>query len=395
MGDERLQRIQRLQFSEREEANALLLDLVKELFPQLDVLRAELRPLAVSLNSFNGFLHLRDGRRLFFKTHIEPNSIIGEYYNADLLAKAGYPVIRPLLASTEYGKQMLIYDVIESPSVFDVAHALDLGDRDDLATLGDAQHQADDRLWQIYLSTLEWQTAETAAEAPVHQLFHHRLGARYEQFYAGKPFEMPGGQRVSWETLCQRKWIINDYETTETLGNAIAQARVVLRPDQPGWSVIGHGDAHNGNVFYTPEGLVYFDPAFAGRHHPLLDLAKPAFHNVRATWMYHPEEVLESLEIDWYDSGNAIIVEHNYQLSPCRKTFANSKLDRVYRPLLAELIRRDSEQSTKPPDPAAIADKYTRIIRSAMLCCALLTMNLADRNRFPPEIALLGVCQAM
>ncbi len=56
----------------------------------------ELRPLAVSLNSFNGFMTVRDGaagsRRYFFKTHIESDGVIDEYYHAALLAEAGYPV---------------------------------------------------------------------------------------------------------------------------------------------------------------------------------------------------------------------------------------------------------------------------------------------------------------
>jgi len=47
----------------------------------------ELRPLAVSLNSFNGFLTLANGGRLFFKTR-GPGSVIGEYYNSKLLADA-------------------------------------------------------------------------------------------------------------------------------------------------------------------------------------------------------------------------------------------------------------------------------------------------------------------
>jgi len=57
----------------------------------------ELRPLAVSLNSFNGFLTLRDGSKLFYKTHVEPGSVIDEYYNTTLLAEAGYPIIKPRL----------------------------------------------------------------------------------------------------------------------------------------------------------------------------------------------------------------------------------------------------------------------------------------------------------
>src|SRR5258708_6014965 len=148
-GDSRLQRIQALQFRDKAAAEGLLLDFVRETFPQLDVIAVELRPLAVSLNSFNGFLRLRDGSRLFYKTHVKPGSVINEYYNSTLLAEAGYPVVQPKYMSTEYGRQFLIYDVIESPSVFDVAREIELGKRSDLKQLTAAQNQSDDQLLQI------------------------------------------------------------------------------------------------------------------------------------------------------------------------------------------------------------------------------------------------------
>ncbi len=379
-GDSRLQRIQSLQFSDRAAAEALLLDFVRETFPDLDAVAVELRPLAVSLNSFNGFLTLAGGRRLFFKTHVEPGSVIGEYYNTKLLADAGYPIIKPLYASTEYGKQLLIYDVIDSPSVFDVAHALDLGERDDLPELTAAQHRADEDLLQIYWRTLEMQSADEAASAAVHQLFYHRLGARYQQFYTGKAIGLPGAE-LTWEAIGKRRWVINGVEYDGTLGAALDYARTAIRPDQPGWSIIGHGDAHNGNVFFTPNGLVYFDPAFGGRHHPLLDLAKPLFHNVFATWMYHPAQVAAGLHLDWRDDGTTIYVEHNHRPSACRRMFFESKIERVLRPLAAELRRREGFPST-----------WRSYLKSALMCCPLLTMNLADSDRFPPAIALLGLC---
>lgn len=378
--DTRLQRIQSLQFHDRASAEALLLDFVRETFPDLDAVRVELRPLAVSLNSFNGFLTLADGRCLFYKTHVEPGSVIGEYYNTKLLAEAGYPVIRPLYVSTEYGKQFLIYDVIESPSVFDVAHALDLGERDDLPALAAAQQRADDELLAIYLRTLEMQSAEEASKAAVHQLFYHRLGTRYEQFYVGKNLELPGA-RLSWQELCQRQWVINGAAYAGTLGEAVERARALLRPDQPGWSVIGHGDAHNGNVFFTPSGLVYFDPAFGGRHHPLLDLTKPLFHNVFATWMYHPQEVAAALRLTWRDDGTTIQVEHDHRPSPCRRMFFESKMECVVKPLISALARR-----------GGLPSSWRAMLKSALMCCPLLTMNLADSNRFPPAITLLGLC---
>ena len=119
-----LQQIQALQFSDREAAEALLLDFLRANYP-FDVVAVELRPLAVSLNSFNGFMTVRDGaagsRRYFFKTHIESDGVIDEYYHAALLAEAGYPVLQPIYSASESGKQLLVYEVIRDPSVFDLA----------------------------------------------------------------------------------------------------------------------------------------------------------------------------------------------------------------------------------------------------------------------------------
>src|SRR5258708_3585751 len=189
--DSRLQHIQQLQFTDRAAAEALLLTFIREVFPALDVTRVELRPLAVSLNSFNGFLTLRDGSRLFYKTHVAPGSVIDEYYNTTLLAQAGYPIIQPRHASTEYGKQFLIYDVIDSPSVFDVAHAIECGERDDLAALTAAQNRADDDLLGIYLQTLEAQDAPSAGKAAVHPFFPHPPGRRHDPVFRGERDDLP------------------------------------------------------------------------------------------------------------------------------------------------------------------------------------------------------------
>jgi hypothetical protein len=380
LNDLRLQRIQSLQFTDKAAAEQLLLAFIRELFPKLAAIRVELRPQAVSLNSFNGYLTLADGRRLFFKTHVEPNSVIGEYYNAQMLAEVGYPVITPLYASTEYGKQLLIYDVINAPSLFDMAYALERSERHDLGALTAAQHMADTQLFEIYRATLRPITAAENAQAPVHQLFYHRLtGGRYAEFYLNKPFELPNGS-LDWQALLRRRWIINGKAYPQTLGALIERAKRALEPDQPAWSIVGHGDAHNGNVFFTAGGLRYFDPAFGGRHHPLLDLAKPLFHNVLATWMYHPREVAAHLQISYHDDGETLHVQHNYTPSAVRQMFRISKTERVLQPIWQELTRRGESPET-----------LTALLQSALLCCPLLTLNLADRNRFPPQIGLLGL----
>jgi hypothetical protein len=378
--DSRLQRIQSLQFTDRAAAEALLLEFVRETFPQLDTVHVELRPLAVSLNSFNGFMTLADGTRLFYKTHVEPGSIVHEYYNSQLLADAGYPVIRPRYTSTEYGKQFLIYDVIDAPSVFDVAYAIEHGTRNDLDALTEAQNRSDDQLLEIYLRTLQPQSAEDAGKAAVHQLFHHRLGERYRNFYSDKDIYLQ--QSVfRWDDLLAQKWIINGKSYSDTLLTAIQCANEILQPAQPGVSVVGHGDAHNGNVFFTDDGLIYFDPAFGGRHHPLLDITKPIFHNVFATWMYHPEEVDTAMHITLHDDGKTLIVEHDYTPSACRRRFFESKIQRVLKPLISTLKQRGE-----------LPANWRTMLKSSLMCCPLLTMNLADRNRFSPNVGLLGLC---
>jgi hypothetical protein len=392
MSDNLLQQIQSLQFTQKARAEALLQDLIGELFA-LNVVHVELRPLAVSLNSFNGFATLADGHRLFFKTHTEPDSVVGEFYNSTILAEAGYPVIRPLYSSTQEGRQLLVYEVVDDPSVFDVAWAVETGQSGDLPALTAAQNTADDLLVRLYLNTLEMQSAQDAAQARVHQLFYHRLtGGRLENFYGPLPGKtgddrnvaLPGG-KWNMREVRRIQWNINGQRYDATLNDLIEQAISDLAPAQTGPSIVGHGDAHNGNVFFNTDAnaLTYFDPAFAGRHHPLLDLAKPLFHNVFAMWLYYPHEKAAGMEIT-LERSEVWRVEHNYVLHPVRQMFLESKVQRVLMPVLYALNHRGWLR----PD-------WRRYLKSALFCCPFLTMNLADSNRFPPSISLLGLTMAV
>jgi hypothetical protein len=321
---------------------------------------------------------LANGGQLFFKTHVEPDSVIGEYYNAALLAEAGYPVIRSRYASTDYGKQFLIYDRIDSPSVFDVARQIEMGatparSYDDLTA---AQHSADNHLFEIYVNSLADQSADEASHAPVHQLFYHRLtGTRYHAFY-----------ETSDNFVAQsldKHWIINGRRYRSTLRALIAK-QTVIAPARSGLSVIGHGDAHNGKLFLTGGGLVYFDPAFAGRHNPFLDLAKPLFHNVFASWMYHPIDHPQAQTLNVHQDSDSITIDYDETLPDIRQMFFASKVERVLGPFVIELQRRKQ----LPAD-------WHLYLRLALLCCPLLTMNLADRNRFPEATAWLGLAYAV
>lgn len=395
MSNALLQQIQQMQFTDRRAAEARLLHFIRDTFP-LDVRSVELNPSAVSLNSFNGFMLLADGTRLFFKTHTESDNVIGEYYRASVLADAGYPVIQPVYSSTEAGKHLLIYEVIEDPSVFDVAWQIENGDLTYAQALTTAQNQADDELLDLYRATLQAQSAEEAAAAPVHQLFHHRLTiGRLERFYGvlpGKTGEFPAVHlphgEFSMQNVRQITWKINGQVYADSLDDIIRRAVILLAPAQTGQSVVGHGDAHNGNVFLrlseTPPSMLYFDPAFAGRHHPLLDLTKPLFHNVFAMWMYYPTQKHEQTQISVQQSGDKWVIEHDYTLHPIREMFLTSKVDRVLVPIL-----RDMKQA------GTLRADWRPYLKAALFCCPFLTMNLTDADRFPAEITLLGLSMAV
>ena len=384
-----LQEIRDKQFTDKSGAEALLLSFIRDNFP-LQVVSLELTPLAVSLNSFNGFITLADGKRYFFKTHTETDTVIDEYYNAEMLADAGYPVIQPVFKSTEPGKQLLIYDVISDSSVFDVAWQLEhTTDEALLGSLTIAQNHADDDLIRLYRQTLTTQSTEDAAQSPVHQLFYHRLtGGRLDRFYGTDiKITLPHGV-YDMSAVRQKKWEINGQIYDDTLDEIIDRAIKLLVPAQAGIAITGHGDAHNGNVFFQsrqdPPRLLYFDPAFAGKHHPLLDLTKPLFHNVFAMWMYYPQEKHHSTKIDIAEHDDRWVVTYAYDLHRVRSMFLSSKVERTLIPILRDL----SEQNH-------LAPTWRQYLKCALFCCPFLTMNLADHQKFPPDISLLGLVMAV
>lgn len=382
-----LQQIRDLQFSDRSEAERLLLSFLRGQF-DLDVVAVHLTPKPTSLNSFNGFLTLSDGTERFFKTHTETHTIIQEYYNADMLAKAGYPVIQPVFSSTKPGQQILLYEVIHDPSVFDVAWDIESGLRQLDAELSTAQGEEDKALFDRYYRTLEWHDADQHANAPIHQLFWHRLtGGRLDAFYSGQ-IHLPTIGEVAMGDVRRWKWRINGQTYNESLGDLINAAITLLAPRQAGPAIIGHGDAHNGNVFLRRQSvgasLVYFDPAFAGHHDPILDLVKPLFHNVFAMWMYFPEQKRACTPIQLTLRSNVIEVEYDYALPDVRKMFFQSKVNHVLLPTLHQLKRN-----------GWLRVDWRRYLKLALFCCPFLTMNLSDQERFSPEIALLGLCMSV
>ena len=381
-----LSTIQHLQFTELEKAQ-LLLQRWFYRHMNLPTEQVTLTPKAVSLNSFNG-VYRAEQQEYFFKTHVEEQGVLEEYYHAKFLFNAGYNMVRPLRTLHEKGQQMVIYPVVRWPVMFDLMREVELNNTThaDIAMLVAAEKRECERLMHIYQQTGTYSTAEEHAQAPIHQLFWHRLtGGRLKSFYEGKHVLLPSTteQYISFEKIAAYRWHLNGLIQQYTLGELIERAKVVLNPQRSAFTVIGHGDAHFGNVFLEEQqNYLYFDPAFAGRHSALLDVIKPLFHNIFATWMYFPQQVAAELSLHVHidDRMQAIFIEHDFKRHTIREAILQTKIAYLLDPLIAWLRSID-----------VLPDDWLAIMQSALLCCPLLTINLFDRVRMPTSISWLGL----
>lgn len=338
----------------------------------------EFQQSAVSLNSFKGVFETEEGVTYFFKTHIEQGGQIREYAGARLLEEAGYPMIVPVFSCEDQGRELLVYPFIEDVSVFDLVDGVNRGKAlVELNALRAAQESFDRSLLDIYLQTFQ---KEVLAEPPaIQQLFSFRLnGKRFEDFYRGKSRDL-GEKSCTFEQLERSEWVVNG-RSCGRLGEWLERARRLLSAEAAlPFTIVGHGDAHNGNVFYGKDGLRLFDPAYAGRHDPFLDLTKPLFHNVFARWMYFPQDVEKTASVMMTVEKDVVTIDHNVILAPIEQLFLDSKLTHVLRPLIEGLRERGE-----------LPDDWQDRLRSSFLCCPLLTVNLFDEKKYSPAMSALG-----
>lgn len=405
-GDAPLQRARELVAGDRiAEAADLLAATVQATF-DLPVDRVAVNRDGYSLNSLNGTVQLSDGRAYFFKFHQEEDesAAVHEYYRAELLERAGFPVDRPAFVSRTVGRQILLYPLRRDMRLVDICREIELkGDFDAMQPVVDAQARLDDLTCERYRATLRTDRPAESVGEPIHQLFHHRLvdpgrpdrlGGRTARFYQDRTFRFPG-VTLDWAELADLPWRINGVRHAHTLGELFEEARVRLAPARLAGcgQVTAHGDAHNANVWYTerdgaaPE-LVLFDPAFAGAAVPsLLADVKATFHNIYAHpfLLYHPAVAAERYAARAEVRDGMLEVTHDWSLSPLRRAFLESKLDRLWHPWLAELAAR-----------GLLPDDWARIVRLALFCCPTLVMDLrADAGSHNPTSSLLCISAAV
>ena len=398
------------------EAAAIVIRLLKEQFG-FDATGMRINADIYSLNSMNGTFEAA-GLPLFFKFHQEENegAMAGEYYRARLLADAGLPVDLPLHASTEAGRQILVYRRRTEPRFADVLRSLDVApDSAAEAEALTAERGLNARLMEVFARSLHPVTPEQSAAEPIHRLFHERLvtagapgklGGRFASFYENRVFQLPGTS-LDWRDLKDLIFVVNGTRYGRTLGQLFDEAFVRLRPDKraDAGGVTAHGDAHNANVWFEksslapgdsrtgsrPPGaaLVMFDPAFAGTHVPaLLAEVKTTFHNIFAhpLWLYEPDEAAGRYRADVRRDGDTLRIETDWRPGAVRLGLLQAKADQVWRPLLALLAQR----GMLPPD-------WRRVVKLALFLCPTLVMNLragAEGGSHNPVSSAIGLATA-
>jgi hypothetical protein len=357
-----------------------------------------------SLNSLNGFVATSDGRSFFFKFHQEEGEAdtVGEYYRAEVLREAGFPVDMPLHVSGEVGRQILLYRRRGDPRLADLCRAVELGEGA-AAPLIDAQRTLDRLIGERYVATLHAADVAQVDAESIHRLFHARLvdsgrpdalGGRVRRFYVDQVFRFPGAT-LPWRELAEKRWRINSTTYRQSLRELFEESRARLEPARlvGHGAVVAHGDAHNANVWAEAGAdgyrLVFFDPAFAGRHIPaLLAEVKATFHNIFAhpLWLYDAPVADRRFTAEATVSADVIDVRTDWQLSPLRSEFLECKAVLVWKPLLATL----REHNSLPQD-------WRRIVRCALFCCPTLVMDLraggsADHT---PTTSAIGLAVAV
>ena len=337
-----------------------------------------------SLNSLHGFF--RSGAEdFFFKFHQEEGeeAMRGEYYRADILARAGLPVDQPVHMSTLPGEQVLIYRRRTSPRFSDVLRALDLAPEPEaIARAAAAEAALNDRILAVARQTLHPITPAQSRAEPIHRLFHERLidppqgrypGGRLAAFYVGQRFELPG-LSADWAEIASAQPVLNGIPYRHSLGELFGRAHARLDPARlaDAGGIVAHGDAHNANVWYDDGELSYFDPAFAGADVPaLLAEVKPTFHNIFAhpLWLYDAAEAAGRYQASARLEAGRLYIDTDWAPGPVRHALLAAKAAHFWRPWIAHL----AAQNLLPPD-------WEEVLRLALFLCPTLVMNLRGGN---------------
>lgn len=358
----------------------VLAEYVQRAFPECKVLNIVPTDTTAALNSVSGIIQLKypDGsvKKVFGKIHIESNTKVinslgaeKEYVNAEVLVAAGWPVLKPTEISKTLDYPLLLYPVLKEPTLFEILEEFYTKRKSKISIkIISNLKKYNEKIGLKEIESLRTDKSNKATNAPVQALFLNRLkvGGRIDQWYAKETmFKLPGLENsISWEELLDARWIINGIPYDISLREIIDQARnnLAFQDEKEEFLILSHGDDHAGNVRLANPPIV-FDPAFAGWNPVSLDvkaLAHTGFLPL-ASMYYVPKD----LQCNYKRSENALIVETNMQDFE-QKVLIKQIIDLRLLPLLKAVKTRGGN-----------IEREKQRMKSAFVCCALLTVNIA------------------
>ncbi len=373
-----------------DDRNALFREYLQNAFPNLIFAKVSVVESKVSLNSISAVIAYKesDSENLvqgFAKVHIESNAgtstmsgVDDEYKNALLLKEAGWPVLTPLIVSTNSEFPVLIYPEVKSETLFQKLEK----EYEGCNSISEKEYQSfatmQAEISRNQLKTVQPMSSEEAQNAPVQTLFYNRLrtDGRVDKWYTDDTtFVLPGfSQSASWKELKNSRWVINGKEYTATLEDILSYGRKAFSFEglDKIIGVISHGDDHGGNIFLNENGAIVFDPAFAGLN-PLVLSDVKAFAHIgflpMAGMYFDPK-----LAVQFSRKESSICVDIDFKKCPAYQ--AHEKL--------ALAILRERILPTMQ-----LLDKTTESFRNALASCALLTINVSELTTNKNRGALL------
>lgn len=368
---------------------AVFREYMESAFPGADIGNVTPISTTASLNSACAYVDItpQDSESIsaFAKIHIESDSqsasVLGadnEYFQANLLAQHGWPVLVPLMSSESEDYPVLIYPRVETATLFDLLEgSYDRGENliisGDLAILSRFNRQ----VGRAMVDSSRVVNSGEAVSSPVQTLFLERFkeGGRIDIWYRPDTrFTLPErAGDITWRELLGAKWVINGDSYDITLSEVIQNARKYLSFDgeSRAFVCVSHGDDHSGNIFMVRKRgeAIIFDPAFAGWNPASLSNIKALAHIcvVPMGGMYYDPKI-ENVSYSWDENKNVISVDIPFESSVLygvHETLAKQIIDLRILPL----IRRSKQAGIN------LENEFERI-KYALAGCALLTTNI-------------------
>ncbi|KAI0205170.1 hypothetical protein F4808DRAFT_473243 [Astrocystis sublimbata] len=188
------------------------------------------------------------------------------------------------------------------------------------------------------------------------------------------------GKYFSLGKLFSLRWIVNG-EEYPSLRESFTEAGEILRPGSERMTscpmVFGLGDAHSGNVMYSPKDLTgctnevrLIDYEVAGFHPVMLDFAKQIYNTVffeTIDQLLMPSHIKLALEFEFLEDDNTMVVGFAPHVDALTQALLDIKLRYLVKPICDEVRERGGSLKSHLP-----------VLSSALFLCATLARDCSS-----------------